>query len=553
MIATRMWGRFTAIALTAAALTAGAPLLPSSVSPVAPAQAQSVDEFRVALESYGFWQQSPRFGEVWVPYDKPRGWRPYTVGRWVYTDEWGWYWVSDPEEEDWGWITYHYGRWVRERGLGWVWVPGEEWAPAWVNWRNGDDYVGWAPQPPDEVIYEYDEDPGYWTFIAPRFLFEPRMRPHYVYGSRHRDIFTRTVIVNRTVSLRERRFAVNPGVAPSFFASRVRRPVPTYRVQPRVLGSTAGIAGAVTTRPTEFRGRRGGNRNAARPPVVTVTRAAVVQPGAATAASGPQALPRGERGRLGPRPPQAAQGTTIAPANNRPRPASPPTPAPAQPQQPGNLIPQPQQAPPPAAPQLNAPRPGAASPPAAPASPPGQLNAPRPAAPPPPAAAPSPPPAQLNAPPPAARPNGPPPSVRPAPPPAARPAPPPAARPVPPPAAQPAPPPAARPAPAPQLNAPPAARPAPPPAARPAAPPPAVRPAPPPAARPAPPPAARPAAPPPAARPAPPPAARPAPPPAARPAPPPAARPAPPPAARPAPPPARKPPPKPGEKPDDKK
>lgn len=514
MIANRTWGRLTAIALTAAALTAASPLLPPAVSPVA--QAQSVDEFRVALESYGFWQHSSRFGEVWVPYDKPRGWRPYTVGRWVYTDEWGWYWVSDPEEEDWGWITYHYGRWVRERGLGWVWVPGEEWAPAWVNWRNGDDYVGWAPQPPDEVIYEYDEDPTYWTFIAPRFLFETRMRPHYVYGSRHRDIFTRTVIVNRTVPLSERRFAVNPGVAPSFIASRVRRPVPTYRVQPRVLGSASGIAGAVATRPNEFRGRgRGGNRDAARPPVVTVTRSTAVQPTATTAAPKPQALPRGERGRLGPRPPQAAQGTTIAPVINRPRPtpATPPAPATRPPAQ-NTTPPAPQQPAPP--PRNVAPQPPQTSSPVAPrpATPPAAVTPASPATP------------QSSAPPPAARPAAPP---------AAAPSPPPVVRPATPPAAQPAPPPAVRPGP------PPAARPAPPPAAR-SAPPPAARPAPPPQS-----------APPPAARPAPPPAARPAPPPAARPAPPPAARPAPPPAARPAPPPAKKPPPKPGEKPEEKK
>jgi hypothetical protein len=27
-------------------------------------------------------------------------------------------------------------------------VPGTEWAPAWVAWRYGDDWVGWAPLPP---------------------------------------------------------------------------------------------------------------------------------------------------------------------------------------------------------------------------------------------------------------------------------------------------------------------------------------------------------------------------------------------------------------------
>ncbi|HYM98719.1 MAG TPA: DUF6600 domain-containing protein, partial [Aestuariivirgaceae bacterium] len=53
----------------------------------APAQAQgSVSiEFRGALEPYGQWRQHPRFGEVWVPANRPRNWRPYTRGHWVYT------------------------------------------------------------------------------------------------------------------------------------------------------------------------------------------------------------------------------------------------------------------------------------------------------------------------------------------------------------------------------------------------------------------------------------------------------------------------------------
>ena len=74
----------------------------------------------------------------------------HEYGHWVYTDEWGWYWVSDDDEDDWGWVTYHYGRWAFDRRLGWFWVPGDEWAPAWVDWRYGGDYVGWAPLPPDD-------------------------------------------------------------------------------------------------------------------------------------------------------------------------------------------------------------------------------------------------------------------------------------------------------------------------------------------------------------------------------------------------------------------
>ena len=135
------------IAITACVLSASV-----TIATLTPAHAQVPAEFQSALEPYGSWQPHPHFGEVWVPYDLPPGWRPYTYGRWVYTEEWGWYWVSDEEEADWGWVAFHYGRWAHDRRLGWFWVPGDEWGPAWVDWRRGDDYVGWAPLPPDEFV-----------------------------------------------------------------------------------------------------------------------------------------------------------------------------------------------------------------------------------------------------------------------------------------------------------------------------------------------------------------------------------------------------------------
>jgi hypothetical protein len=93
----------------------------------------SYSTFYTGLESYGVWRETSDYGYVFQPVEaeRSRSWRPYTNGRWVYTDA-GWTWVS---EEPFGWATYHYGRWTRLRGIGWVWVPGEEWAPAWVSWR----------------------------------------------------------------------------------------------------------------------------------------------------------------------------------------------------------------------------------------------------------------------------------------------------------------------------------------------------------------------------------------------------------------------------------
>ena len=99
------------------------------------------------LDPYGDWMETGDYGYVFQPRQaaQSRDWRPYTNGHWVYTDA-GWTWIS---EEQFGWATYHYGRWIRLRSVGWVWVPGDQWAPAWVSWRKGNDYVGWAPLPPE--------------------------------------------------------------------------------------------------------------------------------------------------------------------------------------------------------------------------------------------------------------------------------------------------------------------------------------------------------------------------------------------------------------------
>jgi hypothetical protein len=154
--------------------------LPVVGGALTPAYAQVADEFVAALEPYGHWIRQAPYGEVWVPDGLPPDWRPYEYGYWVYTDEWGWYWVSDDTEEDWGWVTYHYGRWAFDPGIGWFWIPGDEWAPAWVDWRYGDDYVGWAPLPPDDLIEAYSEQPDYWVFVPLRYIGESRLRIHYL-------------------------------------------------------------------------------------------------------------------------------------------------------------------------------------------------------------------------------------------------------------------------------------------------------------------------------------------------------------------------------------
>lgn len=115
------------------------------------ARAALLPEYRVfydALEDYGDWTLIEPIGYVFRPRVDPARWQPYDDGFWVPTDLYGWVWVSG---EPFAWATYHYGRWFRDDFQGWVWVPGVDWAPAWVDWRATDSYVGWAPLAPSGV------------------------------------------------------------------------------------------------------------------------------------------------------------------------------------------------------------------------------------------------------------------------------------------------------------------------------------------------------------------------------------------------------------------
>lgn len=111
------------------------------------AVAQDVDDgyFYENLAPHGQWFYQAEFGWVWHPTRVTSGWRPYTEGQWVWSDDAGWVWASN---EPWGWATDHYGRWYFDPIYAWTWVPGRVWAPAWVNWRVENGYIGWAPMWP---------------------------------------------------------------------------------------------------------------------------------------------------------------------------------------------------------------------------------------------------------------------------------------------------------------------------------------------------------------------------------------------------------------------
>ena len=194
--------------------------------------------FYTKLDSYGEWRETSDYGYVWQPREaeRSRNWHPYTDGRWVYTDA-GWTWVSD---EPFGWATYHYGRWTRLRGIGWVWVPGNEWAPAWVSWRKSDEYVGWAPLPPEARFDRrrgihnwadnyYDIGPDQYRFVATREFGNKEIQRNVVPRERNVTIINQTT--NVTNITYNNTTVVNQGPNYDELRTRSQQPIERLRLE----------------------------------------------------------------------------------------------------------------------------------------------------------------------------------------------------------------------------------------------------------------------------------------------------------------------------------
>ncbi|WP_413989416.1 DUF6600 domain-containing protein [Labrys okinawensis] len=141
---------------------------PAQAAPAAAVQPQppTLEDFKTTLSNFGQFIYSERYGNVWQPTSLPAGWHPYPACHWVYDRTYGWTY-DDPTA--WGKIVHHYGRWAHDDQAGWVWIPGTEWAPAWVIWRSGGDWTGWAPTPPNSdqqeiTLASFNADKQ-WTFI----------------------------------------------------------------------------------------------------------------------------------------------------------------------------------------------------------------------------------------------------------------------------------------------------------------------------------------------------------------------------------------------------
>lgn len=174
----------------------------SAATSIAPqkASAQGSISFQVFyddLSPYGYWVNNSDYGYVWVP-RVSHGFIPYgTNGHWIFTPS-GWTWVSN---YSWGWAPFHYGRWFYDSYYGWVWVPDYEWAPAWVIWRRGEGYYGWAPIGPGisiEVAYSSGYNLPYdrWRFVRERDFGRTNIYNYYVSSSNYTTIINKSTVIN---------------------------------------------------------------------------------------------------------------------------------------------------------------------------------------------------------------------------------------------------------------------------------------------------------------------------------------------------------------------
>ena len=197
------------------------------------------------LSPFGTWIRMDPFGFVWCPRHMGYGWRPYSDGRWLWTD-FGWTWFSD---YDWGWMPFHYGRWGWDNDCGWYWVPGTVWGPAWVTWRWSDVYFGWAPIPPGfDFRPGIDFDAGalgiplnFWVFVHGSHFLDRDVRRYVLPYERNTTIVRLTTIRN-DFDFRDNRM-VNRGIDPETIRRVTRHSVMRYGLMDSDRPGTARVQG----------------------------------------------------------------------------------------------------------------------------------------------------------------------------------------------------------------------------------------------------------------------------------------------------------------------
>jgi len=189
----------------------------------------SYKDFYETLAPYGQWIEDKEMGYVWMP-GEDINFRPYyTNGHWSMT-EYGNTWISD---YPWGWACFHYGRWTYDDYYGWLWIPDGNWGPAWVSWRYGDGFYGWAPLAPGHdaatSLTRYRCPDDWWVFIPPRYLYTGTYY-RFWYGPRdNKHLIENSAIIVNTMEHEGTQYITGPAAAQVKQASG--KAVPMFKVR----------------------------------------------------------------------------------------------------------------------------------------------------------------------------------------------------------------------------------------------------------------------------------------------------------------------------------
>lgn len=236
---------FALALILSTAIFAAEPAAPDTepVEIAQPDEPVTLSTFYESLSPHGTWVEHPTYGWVWQPRVvlTDAEWRPYChEGRWVWTNH-GWYWESNYR---WGWAAFHYGRWCRHDRLHWIWVPDCTWGPSWVNWRECDTHLGWAPLPPEcrfeagvgfsyrSKRVEFGFDFGLvdvdFTFVPSHTFLEVKLWRHRCAPREVRRFYNRTVIHNTYIV--NNTTIINNGCSKTVIERRTNRKIDEVKV-----------------------------------------------------------------------------------------------------------------------------------------------------------------------------------------------------------------------------------------------------------------------------------------------------------------------------------
>ncbi len=90
-----------------------------------------------------------------------------------------------------------------------MWVPGRVWGPAWVAWRSGGGYYGWAPLGPS-VSININFPSFFWTFVPQTHITNHHIHHHYVPSTQVVNVYNNTTVIKNHYRVNNRVYVYGP-------------------------------------------------------------------------------------------------------------------------------------------------------------------------------------------------------------------------------------------------------------------------------------------------------------------------------------------------------